>query len=269
MLNKISKSFKAIIAIIRNPWLLNNVLEDNDLWKKYVIKGYKLGKGLPVIDFENIIKSKSEQINTFACLDGGSLVTDHILLKSLASQINNCSYFEIGTWRGESVKNVSEVAKECYTLNLPDDDIKKFGENNNYIESIGYFSKNIGNITHLKGNSLFYDFEKLNKKFDLIFIDGEHHYDFVKSDTKKVFAHLIHENSIIVWHDYGFSPEKVRFEVLAAILDGTPKEKHENLYFVSNTLCAIYSPKKLDGFYPEYPILPKKKFKINVQIENI
>ncbi len=268
MLKKILKTLKAIIAIIKNPWLLNIVLEDNDIWKKYVVRKYNLGKGFPVVQIENLIDGKGEIINTFAFLDGGSLVTDHILLKTLASQIVDCSYFEIGTWRGESVRNVSEIAKECYTLNLSDNEIKKLGKNENYINSIGYFSKK-KYIIHLKGNSLNYDFDKLNKKFDLIFIDGEHHYEFVKNDTVKIFKHLVHENTVIVWHDYGLSPEKIRYEVFAAILDGLPREKHKNIYFVSNTLCAIYSAKILNASFPEYPILPKKKFKLNVQIENI
>ena len=70
------------------------------------------------------------------------------------------------------------------------------------------------------------DFEALNKKFDLIFIDGDHHYEMVRNDTAKVFQSLFHSGSTVVWHDYAFNPEKIRFEVLAGILDGCPTEFH-------------------------------------------
>lgn len=268
MFKKIKKALKAIGYIIKNPWLLNVVLEDNELWKKYVIGKYNLKTGLPVVQIEDLLDQK-EKLNLFAFLDGGSLITDHLLLKKLATWFKDCSYFEIGTWRGESVKNVSEVAKECYTINLSDDEMKNLGLNENYINSVGYFSKNTDNVIHLKGNSLDFDYEKLNKKFDLIFIDGEHHYDFVKKDTENIFKHLLHEESIIVWHDFGFSPEKIRYEVFAAILDGTPIDEHENLYAVSNTLCAIYCRKKLNSDFQDYPLIPKKKFKLDLQIEDI
>ncbi|HAF30462.1 MAG TPA: class I SAM-dependent methyltransferase [Bacteroidales bacterium] len=269
MLKKVYKTCRAIIAIINNPWLLNLILEDNNLWCKYVISKYDHKNGLPVVQIEDLFDKSGETLNAFAFLDGGSLVTDYILLKKLASQISNCSYFEIGTWRGESAKNVSEVANECYTLNLSDKEIRKLGKNENYVNSIGIFSNQSENIIHLKGNSFSYNFEKLNKKFDLIFIDGDHHFESVKNDTLRVFEHLVHENTIVVWHDYGFSPEKIRYEVLAAILDGLPEEKHKNLYSISNTLCAIYSPKKLNADFPMYPIIPKKKFRLSVYIENI
>ena len=80
----------------------------------------------------------------------------------------------------------------------------------------------------------------LDKKFDLIFVDGEHGFKAVKIDTRNVFALRKDANSNIVWHDYGYDTEDVRFEVLAAILSGIPKKEHSKLYHVSNTMCAVY-----------------------------
>ena len=109
----------------------------------------------------------------------------------------------------------------------------------------------------------------MGKKFDLIFIDGNHKYEFVKNDTEKVFSHLVHKDSIVVWHDYAANPEKTRYDVLAGILDGLPKEKQANLYHVSNSLCAIYYPNGLESKSIDFPILPKKLFKVIIQSKEI
>ncbi|AMC10674.1 hypothetical protein Lupro_05195 [Lutibacter profundi] len=137
-----------------------------------------------------------------------------------------------------------------------------------YADLHGFFSKNNKNIKHLTGNSLNYDFGALNKKFDLIFIDGNHKYKYTKNDTEKIFKHLVHENSIVVWHDYAYNPETVRHEVLSAILDGIPNKYKENIYHVSNTLCAIYTNRTLKTSKFEYPITPNKIFNITLKIED-
>ena len=37
----------------------------------------------------------------------------------------------------------------------------------------------------------------------------------------------------MVWHDYGFHPDQVRFEVMAAILDGAGAERSHKVYQVA------------------------------------
>jgi predicted O-methyltransferase YrrM len=239
-MRSIRKSIKAILNIIKNPWLLNNVLSDDTIWINHLKSKYTIPIGLPVIALDKLSPLNSETINTFSFLDGGSLPTDIALLKVLCKRFNPCNYFEIGTWRGESVMNVSEICNECYTLNLSKSELLKQGGNERYADLHGFFSKNKENIIHLYGNSLNFDFQSLGKKFDVIFIDGNHHHEFVKSDTEKVFKHLVHDKSIIVWHDYAYNPEKPRPEVLAAILDGVEIKNHKYLYHVANTLCAVF-----------------------------
>ena len=51
---------------------------------------------------------------------------------------------------------------------------------------------------------------------------------------------LVHDESIVVWHDYSYFPEQIRFEVLAGILDGIDQINREQLFFVSKTKCAIF-----------------------------
>ncbi|MGP8214272.1 MAG: class I SAM-dependent methyltransferase [Bacteroidia bacterium] len=264
MLKKIQKTFKAIFEIAKNPWLLNHVLADDKLWLKYVEKHYHISS-LPVVDINVLLPGFKEELNTFAFLEGGSLPTDLCIIRGLCKTIPNCRYFEIGTCRGESVINVADVCSECYTMDFDPKEIsdKKDGE------LIGFFSKGNERITQLYGNSLTFDYAGLNKKFDVIFIDGDHHYESVKSDTENIFKHLVHENTIVIWHDYGYDPVTPRHEVMAAIIDGTPEQYRKKLYHVSNTMCAIYTNRQLQTLELAKARIPNKKFRVEVESREI
>lgn len=267
-MKRISKTFRALLAIAKNPWLLNKVLSGDDIWINYLQKKYKKFLSLPVVDIDELIPDFSESVNLLF-LSGGSLPTDIALLQALSKKFHACKYFEIGTWRGESVMNVADYAEQCYTLNLSKEELLKGGQNETYADQHGFLSKNKKNILHLDGNSLSFDFSKLDQKFDLVFIDGNHRYEYVKNDTEKIFKHLLHENSIVVWHDYGYDPETIRFEVMAGILDGTPPHFHKNLYHVSNTMCALFTREKLNTL----PLLafrsPDKIFKVDLEARRL
>ena len=255
-MSKLGKAFKALWWILRKPVLLNRVLTDEDTWRNYVERKYHLPGGLPGVDMDQLIGPGTIALGPMTFLDGGSLPTDMMLLAGLAERIDKCAYFEIGTWRGESVSTVSPRALSCHTLCLSDEEMRLMGMHPRTIESHMLFSKGLKNVTHLRGDSMSFAFGQLQKKFDLIFIDGDHHYDFVKSDTEKVFRHLVHEKSIVVWHDYGFHPDQVRYEVMAALLDGVGPERAALVYHVVNTKSAIFTGKKMDSTPADFPVVP-------------
>jgi predicted O-methyltransferase YrrM len=250
--------------MIKNPWLLNKVLDDNSYWLKYVDDSYGTAHGLPVIQHSDLFDDFEETIFPYASLDGSSLPTDLALLKKLARRFEDCSYFEIGTWRGESVANVAAVAGTCHTLNLSAPQMRKMGMAREYVDLHRHFSSRLPNVTHLEGDSREFDFAALNHKFDLVFIDGDHHYELVRNDTEKVFRHLLHDRSIVVWHDYAFNPEKIRFEVLAGILDGCPEKYHSRIFHVANTMCAIFVNQPLDSSSFITPQIPKGAFELKI-----
>jgi len=125
-------------------------------------------------------------------------------------------------------------------------------------------------ITEILHNSHTFDFNELGQKFDLIFVDGDHSYEGVLNDTRKIFNLRKDNTSVIVWHDYGISTETVRHSVLKAILDGIPAENHKYLYHVSNTMCAVYiENRKFPCSLTKFPSVPNKKFSVKVKADKI
>jgi predicted O-methyltransferase YrrM len=266
-MNKIKKLLKAVALILKEPALLNKVLDDEDVNRKEVIQKFNLPFGLKTIAIEELFPEFTETVSPFAYLDGGSTPIDIALLKKLAQTYNGCAYFEIGTWRGESVANVAQVAKHCTTLNLPDDVMLTMGLDKAYVNLHRFFSASVGNITHIQANSQSFNFNAFHQQFDLVFIDGDHHYESVKTDTSNAFKLLKNNDSIIVWHDYGNTPNNIRWDVLRGILEGCPESKRKYLYRVSNTLCAIYTTKPLTAYQQEKFETPQKNFNISIKIE--
>ncbi|MEE4257395.1 MAG: class I SAM-dependent methyltransferase [Bacteroidales bacterium] len=263
-MNKIQKFFRALYMIAGKPYLLNLVLDENEAWKKRVQKAYGTA-GLNEVSLRDMMDSNEMLVKPFAFMEGGSIPTDLALLKLLASRFDPCNYFEIGTWRGESAANVAEVAEHCTTMNLPIARMKELGLPEDYIRQYAMFSKDLKNITHLQEDSLAFDFGSLGKKYDLIFIDGDHHYASVKKDTEKVFEHLVHNNSIVVWHDYAWQPGEVRYETLAAILAGVPAHLRGKIYAVRNTMCAVYFPDEVSANSPSAIALKEEAFEIRIK----
>jgi predicted O-methyltransferase YrrM len=259
--NKLKKTIKGLLAIVKNPWLLNLVLNDNSVWAEYIQKKYSVKDGLRVVDINLLFPDFKETLGTFAFLDGGSSPLDLSIIRGLCKTVPNCTFFEIGTCRGESVANVADVCSKCYTMDLAPEQFADKIEGS----TMGYFSKNIKNVTQLIGDSTTFDYAGMNQKFDVIFIDGDHHYESVKGDTENVFKYLVHENSIVIWHDYATDTIYPRNEVFAGILDGVPADLHKNLYHVSNSICAVYINKKLPTVTLSESRIPNKKFIVSLQ----
>ena len=241
-MDKVKKGLRAISLIFKHPYLLNLVLDSEDVYKEAFVRKYGLADGLPLLRLEELFPDFEATVSPYAYLSGATMPIDIALLKGIARRLGAQSYFEIGTWRGESVANVASVVPQCVTLNLSRKEILAINNNELYADAHAFFSKNLANVTHLEGNSQTFDFSTHKGQYDLVFIDGDHHYDAVKKDTQTAFELLRDEKSVIVWHDYGYDPETIRWSVLSAIWEGTPEEKRSRLYHVANTMCAVYLP---------------------------
>lgn len=268
-MSKLSKLIKGVGLILKNPWLLNYVINSDEEQKKWFEEKYGVGKKLKVVDLLTLFPDFEETVVPFSFAEGGSTPLDLALLRKLCKRNVDTTYFEIGTWRGESVANVSPLVAKAFTLNLADEDLLKLNLPKEYVAQHRLFSKDLKNATHLFGNSSSFDFAPYYKSFDVVFVDGDHHYEAVKKDTENAFKLLRNEKSVIVWHDYGNTPADIRYDVLNGIMDGTPNEFRNKLYRVSNTLCAIFIQDQINAIEDTENRVPNKVFEINLKAKSI
>ena len=239
-----------------------------ELCKEHVVKKYSLPNGLPTIDLLDLSPAFDDTIEHYTYLDGTSRVTDLALLRLLARRFPQGRYLEMGSWRGESLANVSTLVKEVISMSFSDADMRVAGMSESAVKSSHFFSKNLPNHTRIEHNTQTYDFSALQGTCDLIFVDADHHHKGVSVDTRNAFTLLRDDKSIIVWHDYGLGYEAVNWEVLRGILDGSTTEQRKHVYHVSNTLCAIYLPQPVRASFPAIG-LPNKTFSVHINARPI
>jgi len=167
------------------------------------------------------------------------------LVKELAPQ----SIFEIGTYNGFTTLHLavnSPPSCRIFTLDLPPDyDAQKAGTDSyDDLLVIELSQKSInqrfykkhpleGKITELYGDSATFDFSSYYGKMDIVFIDGNHSWRYVKSDTENAFK-MLSDQGIIVWHDFDYIIHQDVFFYLNALSKKYP------IYYVPHTRFAIY-----------------------------
>jgi hypothetical protein len=145
-MKKVSKAIKAFIAILKKPYLLNAVLNSEELLETEFQGLFPSANEKKQISFSTLFPlEKDENVYPYSFLSGSSLATDFALLKLLCKKIEAEDYFEIGTWRGESVANVAPYVKNCFTLNLSDEVMLQKGLDKSYIQMHRFYSKDIIN----------------------------------------------------------------------------------------------------------------------------
>jgi hypothetical protein len=68
---------------------------------------------------------------------------DMVLLKGLAKRFPSGAYFEIGTWRGESVANIASAGIHCTTFNLSDEQMRERNISDKIIRCTDFIQKKI------------------------------------------------------------------------------------------------------------------------------
>lgn len=262
---KLARTFK---AMCRHPVLFAEyaVAFGDSAMREYVRAKHGFGDGLPQLDLLDLFPTFDESVTPYAFLEGGSTTIDLALLKALARRYDACRYFEIGSWRGESLANVASVASECISLSLSDQEMRNAGWGDRYLATARFFSRHLKNVVHIGHDSRTFDYTPYHGTCDLVFVDGDHSYDGVRSDTAHAFRLLRDERSVIVWHDYmRTSEDDLLWGVVAGLLDGAPAAARRHLCHVSNTLCAVYIQGEFRTSAAVVPSIPNKTFDVTIR----
>lgn len=175
-------------------------------------------------------------------MPGGSQILDYAFLKALVKKYCCKSYLEIGTYIGESINIMKSECERLYSITEPISDTMSMEmmlkELNlpNYSERLAYDAK----ITHFYANSQSFDYTNIQDEIDIFFIDGDHRYEAVYSDTKNIFDYK-KEKAIVVWHDFRNTSFQYRGDVICAVRDALG-ERFKNVYVTDRNLCGFYLP---------------------------
>ncbi|MFM6945608.1 MAG: class I SAM-dependent methyltransferase [Flavobacteriales bacterium] len=257
-MSKVIKLLRGLLLLLQKPYLINLILKEETQLKVAFQKQFPDLK-LQQIDVFSWPEAQEVVVKPYSFLSGSSLATDFALLQLVCRKYNVQTYFEIGTWRGESAANVAPYVGQVFTLNLTNKQLRQMGADEAYIEAHRTFSQHISNIKHLEGDAANFDLTPYVAACDCIFIDGDHSYEAVKRDTQRMLQLRKNEQSIMIWHDAKSDTEYPRYDVLRGIYEGLPQQMHGHVYLVKHALCAIYLP---EGHQSEAQQLHQKPTKV-------
>src|SRR5262249_45824898 len=146
-----ARALRLVGGVLRRPGHLARALPtlvlqlEEGLAQDRVRRKHGLSKGLRTIDLLDLFAGFDETVTPYAYLEGSSLPTDIALLRLLARRTDDCHYFEIGAWRGESLRNVASVARECVSLSLSGQHSLR-GVPSEWVDQFHFFSKDLPNV---------------------------------------------------------------------------------------------------------------------------
>lgn len=163
--------------------------------------GYQPVKtAIPTVDLHELIPPGTV-VEIHNPLGGAGMVsvTEIVAIASLVRRCHPERLLEIGTLDGRTTLNMAaNAAPEAlvYTLDLPETQtsITQFAE-----ASPG---SPASRIVQLYGDSAKFDFSPFRDSLDFVFIDADHSYDYVLSDSRQAIELLRKGRGTIVWHDY-------------------------------------------------------------------
>ena len=210
MINPFRKTWYVIIQLLKTLIIFNNYLIKNNKSKQLNITEIKrilLNKRINKIWNQFFLKQKKNITNKNV---GGVNISDQKLFFFIISYFKPKNILEIGTHLGNSLNSLAGSLKSNKLFNSTIDtvDIYDVNKSNKYIKfkeknsPIRLLQKNnISNLVNFYKDGSDAFFKKNNKKYDLIFIDGNHTIDQAFKDIANAF-NCLNKNGIIIIHDY-------------------------------------------------------------------
>ncbi len=189
-----------------NLWLFGN----SDRFSLLDIAEFRSVSDLKILQPFNRTKGVSITLDELTCICG---IIHAFQIKSV---------LEIGTFDGNTTLNIAANLPDdgsVTTVDLPLDwngryeiDVSKENHNVTKRPTVGIQflnSEENKKIIQVYGDTAKLDWQSLNPPFDLIFIDGCHDFNYVKSDTNNAIS-CLSDKGIIIWHDYAMMDEVSR-----------------------------------------------------------
>ncbi|MDP2935111.1 MAG: class I SAM-dependent methyltransferase [Dehalococcoidia bacterium] len=155
---------------------------------------------IPKVDLREIIRVGTVvEIHNPLGGAGNVSVIELVVIASLIRGRRPERLLEIGTLDGRTTMNMAANAcpgAQIYTLDLPE--TRTTGAKFVSAAGDGLASR----ILQLYGDSAKFDFSPFYGSLDFIFIDADHSYEYVLSDSRQAIRLLRNGSGTIVWHDY-------------------------------------------------------------------
>lgn len=153
------------------------------------------------------------------------------------SLTENKLLFEFGTWEGRTAAWLAKLIPQStlYTIDLPSDASGMHPEQQKECltyDAIGsdWKAGRLQNVNQLYGDSKELEFivpsEFTWGKFDLVLVDGNHRYEYVKSDSE-IAGRIIRPGGCIILHDFNPTWEQTREEVIEGPFRFVMNDSHE------------------------------------------
>jgi len=237
--------FRVLMKCVWNPRLAYSRLETEFLSPDpvYLEQSQWIHGALERIAFNQLVpQSRDYDLKLIRPLDrtwGTSITTDELCcLLAIAKSVEAKKILEIGTWDGNTTVNLAEATNGMVvTVDLPPDEQHASGiPNMTERQQLGRQIRGHPcepRIRQVYGDSTRLDWKSLGPPFDLVFIDGAHHYEFVASDTQNARA-CVSQGGAIVWHDYAI------FRDVSRVVDEMASTASElDVYAIQGTRLAV------------------------------
>lgn len=205
---------------------------------------------VPTVNTDDIFPGLFERPAHLLELSGrwltGVTLFESYVLSSIVQFLRPKSLFEFGTAEGLTTLQLAANAPPhatVYTLDLPEDQsstrypLAFRNERTARTVPVGDIFRSslfAYKIKQLYGDSAVINLRDLFGKIDFVFIDGDHGYKYVQSDSQNAFD-MLSANGVIIWHDYGSKWADVS-EYLRALIQQSGK----TVYHLRGTNLAIY-----------------------------